>query len=73
MYNGLKFDKQEEERTVKEILDAFKNFAIGEVNKTYEHFKFNHRSQKEGESFYLFLPDLRKLVVLQLLHTVALV
>ena len=60
--NGLKFDKPEEERTVKEILDAFENFAIGEVNETYERFKFNHRSQKEGESFDLFLSDLRKLV-----------
>ena len=61
-YNGLKFDKPEEERTVTEILDVFESFAIGEVNNTYEHFKFNHRSQKEGESFNLFLSDLRKLV-----------
>ena len=61
IYNGLKFDKPEEERRVKEILDAFENFAIGEVNETYEHFKFNHWSQKVGESFDLFLSDLRKL------------
>ena len=36
VYNGLRFNTTEEERTTREIITAFDTFAIGEVNETIE-------------------------------------
>ena len=60
--NGFKFDTAEDARTVKEIMDKFQEFVIGEVNETYERYVFNKRDQTEGETFDAYLADLRSLV-----------
>ena len=44
MYNGLDFEGAPEARTVKDILDKLESFAIGQVNVTYERYKFYQRS-----------------------------
>ena len=62
VYNGFKFATLEENRTVQEIIDQFDRFAIGEVNETYERFKFHQRCQQEGENFGSFLSALRNLL-----------
>ena len=62
VYNGFHFTTDESSSTVIEILDKFHEFAVGEVNETYERFMFNKRCQEEGELFDKFLSDLRTLV-----------
>ena len=62
VYNGFHFTTDESSRTVKDISDRFHEFAVGEVNETYERFMFNKRCQEEGELFDKFLSDLRTLV-----------
>jgi len=39
-----------------------KQFAIGEINETYERYIFNRRDQHEGESSEAFLTAIRSLV-----------
>jgi len=62
LLEGFKFDTPYEERTVKQILDAFEEFVVGQVNETLERYKFGKRFQAEGESFSKFLTDLRRLI-----------
>ena len=62
IYNGFHFDTEEDNRTVAEILQKFKDFAVGEENETYERYVFNKRIQADGESFDAFLADLRNLL-----------
>ena len=42
-------------RNLADILQKFSDYAIGELNETYERYKFNLRSQKDGESFETYL------------------
>jgi len=51
IYNGFTFDSTEANRTVDETLQKFDDFAIGDVNETYERYVFHSRHQSEGESF----------------------
>ena len=44
-----------------EIVTAFDEVAIGEVNETYERFLFNNRSQRDNETFESFLSSIREL------------
>ena len=62
VYNGFHFSTPNDSRTVSEIIDKFDEFAVGEINETYERFLFNNRSQNEGELFDKFLSDLRSLI-----------
>jgi transposase InsO family protein len=61
-YNGFKFSTGEDERTVDEILKLFDDFAVGEINETYERYMFNKRNQNDGETFEGFLASLRLLI-----------
>lgn len=61
IYNGFDFDTEEENRTLKEVIAKFDEFAIGEVNITAERFKFNNRNQEAGEKFETFLSEIRRL------------
>ena len=61
-YNGFTFDTPEDQRTVTEIIAKFEEFAVGQVNVTYERYLFNRRKQAEEETFDAFLSDLRSLV-----------
>ena len=62
VYNGLQFDNDDSERTVNDIIEKFEDFAVGEVNETYEMYLFKRRCQEEGEVFDKFLSDLRSLI-----------
>ena len=62
VYNGFQFDSDDSERTVNDIIEKFEDFAVGEVNETYERYLFNRRCQEEGEVFDTFLLDLRSLI-----------
>ena len=61
-YNGFHFDSEEDDRTVAEIVAKFDEYAIGEVNVTYERYTFNKRQQNDGETFDPYLAELRTLI-----------
>ena len=60
--SGFKFTTPDDQRTVKEILDEFERFVIGQVNQTLERYRFGNRSQAEGEDFSRYLSELRRLM-----------
>ncbi|KAG1712216.1 hypothetical protein GQR58_002396 [Nymphon striatum] len=63
---GLKlldgFSFSSDSPTVGEILSKFDQFAVGEINETYERFIFNNRDQNAGETFDTFLSAIRTLI-----------
>ena len=59
----MSFDlSPEDARKITTIIEAFERYCIGEVNVTYERYNFNKRVQETGESFDVYLGDLRKLI-----------
>ena len=59
MYNTLTFT--EEENQLSHILTKLETLLIGEVNETYERFRFNQRQQQDGETFDIYLTVLKSL------------
>ena len=60
VYDGLELtDAQRVD--VKEILDAFEQFCLGETNETYERWIFNNRNQHDTESIDAYVGELRLL------------
>ena len=60
IYNGFAFDNGDT-RDIATILNKFDEQIIGELNETYERYKFNGRKQATGERFDMYLTDLRHL------------
>ena len=60
IYNGFGFDNGDT-RDIATILKKFDEQIIGELNETYERYKFNSRKQATGERFDRYLTDLRHL------------
>ena len=51
VYNGFHFEGEENAPTVEDITQNFEEFAVGQVNVTYERFSFYQIYQEEEESF----------------------
>jgi len=49
-------------RTVAQILKRMEHICIGEINETFERFRFNSRMQRDGEDFDSFLSDLLAMI-----------
>ena len=61
IYNSFNFKTPDSNRTVAEIIKKFDDFAIGEINETYERFVFNSRNQQDNENFDTFLSAINNL------------
>ena len=61
MYNGMQFANETECKTLVKIIEKFDEFAIGEVNETYERYVFNGRNQGQDESIDAYIATLRSL------------
>ena len=61
IYNGMQFANETEQKTLSKIVEKFDEFAIGEVNETYEHHIFNGRNQGQDESIDAYVACLRSL------------
>ena len=61
IYEGFTFDSPTDSRQLKEVIDKFQEFYIGQTDETYERYVFNNRVQKEGETFDQYLSALRNL------------
>ena len=46
VYNGFHFDGEENAQTFEAIIKKFKEFAVGNVNMTYEYFNFTKGVKK---------------------------
>ena len=60
IYDGFVLS-DEERKDIKNILDAFEKYCIGETNETYERFIFNSRNQLDSENTDRYVAELRKL------------
>ena len=60
IYYGSAFDNGHT-RDIATILKKFDEQIIGELNETYERYKFNSSKQATGERFDMYLTDLRHL------------
>lgn len=60
IYNG--FQVNEDTVTVDDVIACFEQFAVGQVNETYERFIFNKRVQAKEETVENFLASIRSLV-----------
>ena len=61
VYNGLPFATEEDKTNLSKIMEKLDEFAIGEVNETYERYIFNSRNQESDESIDVYVAALRKL------------
>ena len=61
VYNGFHFEGEENAPTVEDITQNFEEFAVGQVNVTYERFSFYQIYQEEEESFKRFNSAVRGL------------
>ena len=61
--NPFRYSTSDHPDKVDTIIAKFDEYFMGDVNKTYEHFKFNQWHQEDGESFDAYLTALRNLAV----------
>lgn len=61
IYNGLSFATEEDKKKLSKIMEKLDEYAIGEVNETYERYVFNSRDQEADESIDAYVAALRKL------------
>ena len=61
IYNTLRFEKEEKDRTLKMALDAFDNYCRPKKNETVERFRFNTRKQETGETIETYITELKTL------------
>ena len=62
IYNRFHLETNEDKRAMDEVLAKFKEFTVGEVNKTYERFLFNESCKHVSESFESFLTAILSLM-----------
>ena len=59
--NAFQFTASEDSNKVDTIIVKFDEYFTGDVNETYERFKFNQRNQEAGENFDAYLTALRNM------------
>ena len=61
IFNAFQYSEGEDPNKVDTIISKFEEYFTGEINETYERFKFNQRNQEDGEAFDAYLTALRNL------------
>ena len=61
IYNALPFAYEAEKGDLDRVLDKMQKYCLGETNVIYERFRFNGKTQQDGESFDNFLTNLIEL------------
>ena len=59
--NPFPFTASEDSNKVDTVIVKFDEYFTGDVNETYESFKFNQRNQEAGENFDAYLTALRNM------------
>ena len=61
IYNAFDFAPSENPDKVSSIISKFDQYFTGDINETYERFKFNQRQQATSENFDTYLTELRNM------------
>ena len=61
VYESMSLSDEQRASTT-ELLAAFQRHSLGDTNEVYERYVFNNRKQNGGETFDVFVADLRRLV-----------
>ena len=61
VYANMEFAEEDDKADPEKLIEAFERHCIGEINEVYERYVFNRRQQEPGESFDIFVSDLRSL------------
>ena len=61
IYNGFDFANEGDKKSISKTFELFDNYAMGEVNETYERYVFNSRNQHADESIDAYITVLRNL------------
>ena len=61
IFNVFEFSTSENPNKVSTIIQKFDEYFAGDINETYERYKFNQRQQLEGENFHTYLTELKSL------------
>ena len=61
IFNAFQFTASEDPNKVDTIIAKFDEHFTGDVNETYERYKFNQRNQEAGENFDAYLTALRNM------------
>ena len=61
IFNAFQYTSSEDPDKVDTIITKFEEYFTGDVNETYERFKFNQRDHEVGESFDAYLIALRNM------------
>ena len=61
IFNVFEFSDSDDPNKVSTIIQKFDEYFAGDINETYERYKFNQRRQLEGENFDTYLTELRNL------------
>ena len=61
IFNAFQFTASEDPNKVDTIIAKFDEYFTGDVNETYERYKFNQRNQEAGENFDAYLTALRNM------------
>ena len=59
VYNAFEFEAGQDSDKVSVTIAKFGDYFTGDTNETYERFKFNQRSQADGETFDNYLTELK--------------
>ena len=59
IYETLSFDQEPEERSFKDVVEAFSNYCDPKKNETVERYKFFTRVQEAGETLDKFITDVK--------------
>ena len=62
IYNAFQYEEGQDRDKVAIIISKFDQYFMGDINETYERFKYNQRNQEESESFGVYLTELRNMM-----------
>lgn len=62
VYDGLKFESEEDQKDIIKVLQVLEDFCIGQTNVIYERYTFNKREQEVNETTDSYVAALRTLV-----------
>ena len=58
IFNTFQYSEGEDPNNVDTIISKIEKYFTGEINETYERFKFNKRNQEDGKAFNAYLTAL---------------
>ena len=61
IFEGFRFENEDDDKNVNKIIEKFQEFCVGETHEAYEAYQFHCRRQEISENMDAFVTALRKL------------